>query len=115
MKGGRGDGVGFGAGGGPWSTQPRTAGVAAGRLGPKTSQPRPATITSAAATKKAFTSPVIAATASARTPAPRGAAGRAGAAGATAASSSARARVIPQWQAAARSGTRRPQLGHDQV
>ena len=41
--------------------------------------------------------------------------GRASAAAAEAALSSAWARVVPQWQAGARPGTRRPQVGHDHV
>jgi hypothetical protein len=65
-----------------------------------------------------LTSALIAPTTSARSeppPARREGTGRAGAAGAAAAISAAWARVIPQWQVTARRGTRRPQLGQDQV
>ena len=116
LKGGVGRGVGFGAGGGPWSTWPSMAGVELGRLGPKTSHPRPAARTIAPATTSAFTSPGMVARTSRRLTGSRERAGRGGAsAGEAAATSSARARVMPQWHASARRGTRRPQLGHVQV
>ena len=109
-------GVGFGAGGGPWSTWPSTAGIELGRLGPKTSHPRPAARTIAPATTSAFTSPGMVARTSRRLTGSRERALLGGAsAGEAAATSSARARVMPQWHASARSGTRRPQLGHVQV
>jgi hypothetical protein len=62
-----------------------------------------------------FTSVVIAAIASRRASLARAPRAGAAAGGAAAWSSSARARVMPQWHASARSGTRRPQEGHVQV
>jgi hypothetical protein len=113
LSGGLGAGVGAGTGGGPGSTQPSRAGVEGGRRGPNANHPRPATITSALPTTSALMSPGIAAnmrpgeTERARR-------GEAGSTVGTAASSSARARGIPQWHTSARSGTRRPQVGHVQ-
>jgi hypothetical protein len=114
LKGGRGEGVGLDGGGGPLSTQPRTRGIDGDGLGESTSQPRPPSTTSVPTARRALTSLVIAAMASARTPGRDGRAGRA-AAGAAEASCRARSRVVPQWQASARSGTRRPQAGHVHV
>ncbi len=115
LNGGRGGGLFFGAGGGPWSTKPRTGAVGGG-LGPNTIQPRPRTTTNAPTPTRIFTSRVIVRARSSRSVDPRrGPAGRGGEAADAAAISSAWARVVPQWQAGARRGTRRPQIGHDQV
>jgi hypothetical protein len=92
------------------------AGVELGRLGPKASHPRPAARTIAPVTTSAFTSAGMAARTSRRLTGNRDRALLGGAsAGEAAAISAARARVIPQWHASARRGTRRPQLGHVQV
>jgi hypothetical protein len=87
-----------------------------GGAGPNANHPRPATITAAPTITNAFTSRGMEAQTSWRpagTRVGRGPAGRS--AGAAAASSSARARVMPQWQLSDRRGTRLPQLGHVQV